>query len=166
MVDPIQKLGRRISLEGEAGACAFILVVWLYSIFKTSDFMDNRQRAVSEGDELCQAAGLEGRWNQECIAAGIDKMGQLFIISDFCRNLIWILTAEVTEHILVSLVAAAKYNEVDISSCQFIHDAIHKVQPLLVCETGDDGKGEDISVLGQIESFLQFQLVFLLAVTS
>src|SRR5450755_1723149 len=51
-------------------------------IRKTTDPRYDRDRAVSQGAKLGQAAGFEARRNDECIGTGLNEMSEGFIIAD------------------------------------------------------------------------------------
>ena len=48
-------------------------------VVETSDFMDDRDGAVAEGDHLGESAGLKERRNENAVCGSVGKVGKLFI---------------------------------------------------------------------------------------
>jgi hypothetical protein len=46
---------------------------------------------------LRQAAGLEPRWNEDCIGAGLDQMGQVFVVTKDASDLPSVIMGERSE---------------------------------------------------------------------
>ena len=72
VLDPSKQFVTGIACEGKARARILQRVVRLDRIFQASSLMDDWNRAVTQADQLRQAAWLEGRGDEEGVSRRVD----------------------------------------------------------------------------------------------
>ena len=64
-----------------------------------------------------------------------------------------------TEHILILYISGSEYYDLHCILAELIHDVIHKVESLLVCQTGNHTDQHDMRILVQSQFFLKRRLI-------
>ena len=148
-----------VCLKAEACTCLFVNVIVVNCVFEAACCTNYRHCAVSEAHELAEAAGLKARRHKECIAGSIDLMRERFGIVDIRRNLALILISIIAEHILIASFACAKNNYLNSILAELIHNAVNKVEALLVCETGNYTDHHNVGIFIEPKLSLKSKLV-------
>ena len=148
-----------VCCEAEACTCVVILVVVSNCILKTACFTNDRNSTVAEAHKLAETAGLKEGGHKECIAGCIDLMGERLGIVDIRANLSGVLICIVTEHILVASLTCTEYHDLNCIAADLVHNAVDKVEALLVCKTGYDTDHHNVGILVETELLLESKLI-------
>ena len=149
-------------VKGEAVAAVGELVVGLHGVLEAAGLPDDGHGAVAHGDELGQAAGLEEGGHQQGVGAGVDPVGQGFVIGDIGADAALVVVLKPAEALLVAGVAGAQDHHLGVAVQQGGKDGIHQIQALLIGQPGDQAQHHLIGVLLQAQLLLEGQLVGLL----
>ena len=153
-------LVRVIVRERKAGARVLVLVVRLDRILETAGLANDRQRAVAQGHQLAESAGLEQRRHQERVGRCVDLVGQLIRVIDVRGDLVVVFPVKIPEHVLVSLFAGTQHNNLDrVEGEHLLQDIGDQIEALLIRQTGYDADHEALLILLEAKLLLQCYLV-------
>ena len=139
-------------------------VVGLDGVSQTAGFADDRDSAVSHGDELCQTAGLKAGGNENRVGSGVELVGSLVGIHDVGAYPALVIPLVASESVLILLVAGSDDNDLGVIVDDAIHHGVNKVKTLLVGQTGDNADHELVDVSFQTKLALELFLVPALSV--
>jgi len=151
--------------EGESGSGLLILIVRLHGIFQSTGLTNDRQCSITQTHELTQSTRLEQRWHQKCIAGCIDLMRHLIGIIDAGCHFISVFPCEMTEHILITLLAGSQHHNLYRILTKLIHNTVNQVKSLLIRQSGYNTDHHGFLILRKSKLLLKLQLVLYLFLT-
>ena len=141
-----------VAPEGEAVPLPGEAVVGAHGVPQAAYLVDDGQGAVALGDELTEAAGLEGRGHQQEVRARIDAAGQGLAVADPSADPAPVAGFKVPHGVLIGRVAAAQQHEGHVPLHQRVQGGEHQVEALLGRHAGHHGDN------GGVRADLQAQL--------
>ena len=124
-------------------------------ILQTAGFPNNRNRTVTHGDHLAQAAGFVPGGHNEHIGACIYPACQTFIKQNIYRNAARMSPGQFPQRIGIFFIACSYHNKLHLFFHQFIHDMGNQVQAFGLHQTGDHGQYRNFPVYVQAQLPLQ-----------
>ena len=99
---------------------------------KPADPRHDRDAAIAHGAELGQAAGLEARRHEKCVAAALDLMGERLVITEEAADLTGIDDARALKTVLERLVPGAEQRQLRAAGQQPRQPGENEIEPLLL----------------------------------
>ena len=128
----------------EAGALAGEPVIRLHAVAQAAGLAHDRQRAVTHGDHLRQAARLEARRHEQKIAARVHAVRQRLVVADVGAQAALVPPLGAAHKVLIFGVARAEEHERHVLAVhELVEHALHQVEALLrrhARDHGDDGR--------------------------
>ena len=150
--------------EREARSLARVLVVRDDGVAESSRLAHHRQRAVSHGDHLRQAARLELRRHQQKVAARIHAVAEGVVKGDARAHLVAVDGIEVAERVFLVGVARTEDRHLHAALHELAHGVADEAEALLVGQATDHDDERTRRILGQTQLLLQRALVLRLLV--
>ena len=132
--------------ERESVALAGELVVRMNGVLQTAGLADEREGAVPHRDHLRQSARLKQRRHEQQVAACIDLVCQIAVEHDIRRDLVRRPSLCAQEHLLVSVVAGAEYDQTDVQTEDIAQNTLNQIQTLLADQTSDHADDQRVVV--------------------
>ena len=119
----------------------------------------HHRRAVALAVHLVQPAGLEARWHQEDVGAGLDLVRHALVVADVNRDLARVGARELLKAFLQARIARTQDRELGGHAHQRSRALQHQIEALLIREAADQPDQRDRLVDGEPEPVLQRALV-------